>query len=421
MTGVMQKKSSVTSGVSEVSRRILIVEDEPEILAAYKDILSGQAKVPALKSSRSKPAAPAQTVVDDGFEVVAVTSGEEALKVVKQAMAEKKPFALGFFDVLLGSGIDGIETVKRIHDLDKDMYAVLVTAYQDRHVDAIQEVFGKEFEDRWDYLNKPFSEGEILQKARSMVSMWNIRRREIALARWLDELRRKLGENEKMLTIAAVARSVGHEFGNILLQIMGRADLSRNGSEEDMRKGLDTILVATEHAAKVLDRFKSLAKPHHTHERHATDVASAVREAVALIDHELERQHIQTEIHLGDLPAIEGNHSTLVQVFMNLIINSLHAIGNSEKTGGRIEICGKATADEVEVTVRDTGPGIPGDKWESVFEPFYTTKGDSGTGLGLAICKEITEITHGGKISVSNHPEGGAIFKLVFPIIEEGS
>ena len=110
--------------------------------------------------------APHQTTkLDDQFELTLVPTGEEAIEAVKKSLAEKKPFALGFFDVLLGTGIDGIETVKRIHALDPEMYAVLVTAYQDRHVDSIRSLFGKEFQDRWDYLNKPFSEGEILAKS----------------------------------------------------------------------------------------------------------------------------------------------------------------------------------------------------------------------------------------------------------------
>jgi len=110
-------------------------------------------------------------------------------------------------------------------------------------------------------LNKPFSEGEILQKARNMVSMWNIRSQEEQHRREIDEMKLKFNENEKLLTIAAVARSVGHEFGNILLQIMGRADLSRGGAAPEMKSALDTILTATEHASQVLDRFKSLARP----------------------------------------------------------------------------------------------------------------------------------------------------------------
>lgn len=394
------------------SRRILIVEDEKAILDVYRDILSPKTTASTLKSSRgaAKPGDPSQKS-DDVFELTLVPTGEEAIEAVKKSLAEGKPFALGFFDVLLGKGIDGIETVKRIHALDSEMYAVLVTAYQDRHVDSIRSLFGTEFQDRWDYLNKPFSEGEILQKARNMVSMWNIRRRDTEHRVVLDNLKSKLLASEKSLTIAAVARSIGHEFGNILLQIMGRADLSRDGTPETMKAGLETILLATEHASKVLERFKNLAKPTESHQLQKMDIAQPIDEVLLLVDHELKRRNIQTVVNVEGLPKINANHNTLVQVFMNLIINSMHAM----KENGKLEITGKLSGENVEIIVRDTGPGIPKENFEKVFESFFTTKGDSGTGLGLSICKEIIEITHSGRISVSNHPEGGAMFRILIP------
>jgi len=401
------------------SKRILIVEDEKAILDVYKDILSPKGGASStIKSSRGQTTPPAKSqnanAQQDNFELTLVSTGEEAVEAVKKSLADQKPFALGFFDVLLGTGIDGIETVKRIHALDPEMYAVLVTAYQDRHVDSIRTLFGTEFQDRWDYLNKPFSEGEILQKARNMVSMWNIRKNDIEQRLILDDLKSKLVASEKSLTIAAVARSVGHEFGNILLQIMGRADLAREGDEKTMREGLDTILLATEHASKVLERFKNLAKPTETHRLVKIDISEPITEVLVLVSHELKRRHIDTKVSIDGLPKVSANHNTLVQVFMNLFINSMHAM----KESGRLEITGKKTDEFVEISVRDTGPGVPPENFEKVFESFFTTKGDAGTGLGLAICKEIVEITHAGKISVSNHPEGGAVFHLSFPLEE---
>jgi len=397
------------------SQRILIVEDEKAILDVYRDILSPKESVTSIKSSRKIQTQSSQDQIHaDRFELTLVPTGEEAIEAVKESIKEDRPFALGFFDVLLGKGIDGIETVKRIHELNSQMYAVLVTAYQDRHVDSIRSLFGTEFQDRWDYLNKPFTEGEILQKARNMVSMWNIRQHDAEQRSILDELKAKLVASEKSLTIAAVARSIGHEFGNILLQIMGRADLSREGTPEVMKSGLETILLATEHASKVLERFKNLAKPTESHELKKIDIGDPIKEVLLLVDHELKRRNIQTTLKVDDLPPINGNHNTLVQVFMNLVINSMHAI----EENGSLEILGKRINDEIEITVRDTGPGIPPENLEKVFDSFFTTKGDSGTGLGLAICKEIIEITHGGRLSVSNHPEGGALFRMLFPIEE---
>jgi len=168
---------------------------------------------------------------------------------------------MGFFDVLLGNGIDGIETVKRIHQMDPKMYAILVTAYQDRHVNSIQKVFGRDFEDRWDYLNKPSLKGRFCKRPAIWFRCETSAVKKSSNRREIDEMKLKFNENEKLLTIAAVARSVGHEFGNILLQIMGRADLSRGGAAPEMKSALDTILTATEHASQVLDRFKSLARP----------------------------------------------------------------------------------------------------------------------------------------------------------------
>lgn len=417
----MKKKSAqdavplASLGKALESRRILVLDDEQDILQAYKDILTPQSNVVALKSSRMK--ATQVEVKTEGFEIVAVSTGEAAVNEVKKAVAAGRPFAVGFFDVLLKTGIDGIETVKRIHEMDPEMYAVLVTAYQDRHVNAIQEVFGAEFEDRWDYLNKPFSEGEILQKARSMVSMWNVRQKSRAQQEALDELKSQMGEKEKAFTISAVARSVGHEFGNILLQIIGRADLSLKSNPEEMKKALEMILAASEQANKVLNRFKDLASTKKQEGLVKLQISKPVEDTLLLMHHELNRRSIITEVNMENLPEVNGDHSALIQVFMNLVINAAHAI----KEDGKIIFNGrKLPNNAVEITVRDTGSGIPEKHMEEIFQTFFTTKGEHGSGLGLSVCKEIIEINHRGKITAANHPQGGAIFTLVLPVDGDG-
>ena len=395
------------------SRRILVVDDENEILQAYKDILSPKSNVVALKSSRSISSESKPVSTTDVFEVVAVSSGEEAVEAVRKSVQEGKPFAIGFFDVLLKGGIDGIEAVRQIHDIDKELYAVLVTAYQDRHVNSIQKVFGPEFQDRWDYLNKPFSEGEILQKARSMVSMWNIRRKIKLQQEYMDEMKSQLSMNEKNMTVAAVARSVGHEFGNVLFQIMGRAELCQNASPEEMKKGLETILLASEHAAKVLQRFKNLSNPKTESPTFGMiDISKPIDDTLLLLDHELHRRSITVEKNWTGTPMAYGHHSALVQVFMNLIINATHAMGQD----GQIVISATPLAEDLEIKIKDSGPGIDPKNLDSIFEAFFTTKGRQGTGLGLCVCKEIIEISHGGSLTVSNHPEGGAEFKILLPL-----
>ena len=114
-----------------------------------------------------------------------------------------------------------------------------------------------------------------------------------------------------------------------------------------------------------------------------------------------------------------ASHTALVQVFMNLVINAIHAM--EDKGGGRIEFTGKKVGEEIHIDVRDTGTGIKDEHIASIFEAFFTTKGERGTGLGLSICKEIIEINHGGSLTVSNHSQGGAVFHISLPIKHENT
>ena len=120
--------------------------------------------------------------------------------------------------------------------------------------------------------------------------------------------------------------------------------------------------------------------------------------------------------HADGLPRVKGDPLLLQQALLNIVLNAEQAIG---ATGGRIEtstsIRREGTATQVVVDIRDTGHGIPASAMPRLFEPFYTTKEvGKGTGLGLAIAYGIIQ-EHGGHISASNHPEGGAVFTVQLP------
>ena len=95
---------------------------------------------------------------------------------------------------------------------------------------------------------------------------------------------------------------------------------------------------------------------------------------------------------------IECDFEAMKVVLINLVINAMHAIEDE----GKIRINSKVRGDKVIIQIEDSGPGIPKEKLEKIFEPLYTTK-QEGTGLGLASCKSIIE-QHNGKISVKNNP-----------------
>ena len=114
----------------------------------------------------------------------------------------------------------------------------------------------------------------------------------------------------------------------------------------------------------------------------------------------------------GDVPMVQGLPSELNQVFMNLLMNAAQAIPER----GTIRVFTELDGDFVRVRICDSGPGVPDEVREHIFEPFYTTKPvGQGTGLGLSISHGIVT-RHGGRIEVENLPEGGACFSVLLPL-----
>lgn len=426
VNGASAAPTSNTNTVPELNRRILVVDDEISIGEGIQSLLAPQGDnvLPFRRTSRSQPTAeatpPVEPTAREKFEVTVVTNPTDALTAIEKSIAEGKPFSMGFFDVLLGADIDGIELVKRALGLDPDMYAVFVTAYHDRSVDSINEYLGGDKSERWDYINKPFSDGEIIQKARSVTTLWNLKKVKAWHEEQLSEAQRRLLLNERANTVAAVGRSVAHEFGNLLTQIVGHAELALMKNEpERMKQALDTILKASDTASNVLGRFKKMAQGGQDPEaeKNLVNLLHPIEEAVDLMGYQFRKYQITVAKKKFDQVLIEANHHSLVQVCMNLFINATHAM---EQKGGEIEIslC-KNAAGLAEIRVRDHGPGIPDVILPKVTEAMFTTKGSRGSGLGLAICKEIIEIEHGGEFQVTNHSGGGVEVIITLPTRQE--
>jgi two-component system sensor histidine kinase HupT/HoxJ len=113
--------------------------------------------------------------------------------------------------------------------------------------------------------------------------------------------------------------------------------------------------------------------------------------------------------------ALMGNARHLLQVLMNLIQNAYDAAYTPTGPTPKLRICARREANWVVISLHDNGPGIAPEVASRIFEPFFTTKPvGKGTGLGLSISYGIVE-RHGGSLSASNHPDGGAEFVLRVP------
>ncbi len=395
------------------NNRIIVVEDEVAIANSYIDILETTTNVvPMIRSSRGAPAATPTTNQLLNFKLTICHNAMEALVEIKKARENGNPFAMGFFDVILGDGMDGIELVREIHKFEPDLYAVFVTAYNDRSIDSIHKLLGVDKASRWDYLNKPFYEGEIYQKARNFVTLWNLQKESQQKSQQLADLQKVVFESEKLTAVSAVARGVTHEFGNILMQITGRAEMSRTQPADQMKTALDKILEACSRAADILDRFKNLSEPSGTVSAlQETSINKLLDDALDLMEHQLKIHNIKATKVKNDRVIARIHSTPILQVLVNLTINAIHAMPSS----GQLDYSIVDGTENFEIIVRDYGTGIPDDLIEKVLQPFFTTKGRNGTGLGLSICKEIVEVEHQGKFTLRNNNVKGLEVVIQIP------
>jgi signal transduction histidine kinase len=154
-------------------------------------------------------------------------------------------------------------------------------------------------------------------------------------------------------------------------------------------------------------------------QRESVDVNEIIRGMVELLRGEATRYSISVRTELpGDLPQIVGDRVQLQQVTMNLIINSIDAMKDVEGTREIAITSQRAENEQLQVSVSDTGIGLPSQRADQIFNAFFTTK-PHGTGMGLRISRSIVE-SHGGRLwGAPNFPRG-ACFAFTLPTKMDG-
>jgi len=146
------------------------------------------------------------------------------------------------------------------------------------------------------------------------------------------------------------------------------------------------------------------------------DLNEGLESALMIAQHQL-RDRVHVVRHFGQLPKVRCMPSQINQVFLNLITNASQAIDGE----GTITIASKQIGNSVEISIEDTGSGIPDDVLPKIFDPFFTTKPvGEGTGLGLSIVHKIIK-GHGGTIKVRTTPKKGSVFTLSLPVHAAGA
>lgn len=234
------------------------------------------------------------------------------------------------------------------------------------------------------------------------------------------ELEQQLLHAQKLGSVGELASTITHEFNNILTTIINYAKLGlRHEDKANRDKAFDKILSAGQRAAKITTGLLSYARAR-DHRQEANSLTKLVQDVLVLVDKDLQVHRIRLELHLDSEPYAEVNPGEIQQVLLNLLVNARQAM----QPGGTLTVSVTANEEDrwAEISVQDTGSGIPPEKLPHIFTRFFTTKtsdhqGQGGNGLGLALCKKIMD-SHQGRIRVESALGRGTRFTLKFPLVE---
>jgi two-component system, NtrC family, sensor kinase len=409
----------------EISRRILIVDDEDLVRNMFADFLS------------------------DHYTCTTAASSDEALTSLAL-----DAYALVISDIQM-PGRNGVELLREIRARYPDTAVIMVSGVSrpQRIKDALQV-------GAFDYLIKPceldvllFSVERALERRSLTMTARSYRadleRQNIELATQKSELERlqaQIIHSEKMASLGQLAAGIAHELNNPAGFIYGNTDLLAqyaNRLEEllamydtaQLPEELHTAVESTkarigygvlmsdlhsmiadcrEGAERIRDVVKNLRLFSRLDEAESkkVDLNESIDSTIRLLSRYYSDGQLRLTKQYGELPLVECYAGQLTQVWTNLLVNAAQAINGA----GEVTISTRALQEEVIVSIADTGCGIPPDQLSKIFDPFFTTKPvGEGTGLGLTILYGIIE-KHGGAITAESVLGEGSRFTISIPI-----
>jgi signal transduction histidine kinase len=335
-----------------------------------------------------------------GFSVVEAAMGREALPIAR----EQRPHVI-ILDVGLPD-VDGPEVCRALRaDPSCAGIPVLMLTVRDKESDILAGLeAGAD-----DYVPKDAAPEIILARVRHLAQY-----RQMAVTSVL---------NEQLVQIGRLLAGIVHEIRGPLNVIRGHAEVLKlqalAGADAQVREHVDPILrgcqllqVRLEHLMAAVRGGPSQSVP--------IDPANLVRESANMFlkGTDSRRNNVEFRTDLpAELPRVDADPGRLMQVLLNLFGNAYEAVSTDRPEGGEVTVRAMARPSGgragLEVEVIDNGPGIPEHVLPRVFEPFFTTK-SGGSGYGLYLASQIVH-EHGGELTASNLPSGGAAFTMWLP------
>jgi PAS domain S-box-containing protein len=237
----------------------------------------------------------------------------------------------------------------------------------------------------------------------------------------LRQLHTELAHVSRVTALGEMAAGLAHEVNQPLTCVSAYAqtcsELIEAGktSLEQLREPLDEMSSEIARAAAIIKRLRAFAHKRQRH-RSSGDINALVQEVVTLAAHETRQRGVVVRVVPGSgMPIVQMDSIQIQQVLLNLILNAVHAMTEDDTSDREVMIQTElAPNDQIRVAVHDTGPGIPAEVADRIFDAFFTTKPD-GMGMGLSVSRSIVE-DHGGRLRATPNGDGGSTFQFTLPI-----
>ncbi len=374
-----------------------------------------------------------------GYDVVSACDGNEAWEILQKNDAPR----IALLDWIMPH-MNGIELCEKIKKAEKMPFTFVIILTSKTNKEDIVKGLDAGADD---YVIKPFDSNELKSRVAAGIRILKydaeLKKKNSQLACFASEMEtlaneraRQLVHSDRMATLGVMSAGIAHEINNPLTFISNNAQIVQKlleKNEDSIREKLEQggeekkklkvfiqeLPISLEGISKGVARIKRIVGGLKGYARKSKggrglyDITQCIDEALEICHSSL-KNLVTVEKHFDeDLPKIKVNSQEIEQVLINLFVNAAHAMESLKK--GSIKISANLTNGFLRVFIEDSGPGIPEDKLEKIWESFYTSKtAGKGTGLGLSISKEIIK-NHGGTIKAENVLNSGARFIIELP------
>ncbi len=358
----------------------------------------------------------AALLASEGYTVLHACDGEAAL----QSIAQNK-IDLVLLDVMM-PGMNGYDVCDHIREVMKklELPVIFITALNDSESRVHGKAVGCD-----DFLTKPIDPTELNVRVRNLLRMkeyhdLRAHQKEL-LEEELERTRNQLLRADRMATLGTLAAGVGHELNNILTVLQMTLELMRTRSKQNLPlrdSDMERLGTVAQHVGTHAKHLLNYGRPGPQFAERI-DLREIVKQTLEMLTVAGKAKMVELETSLPAEPVwVEVNRTRIEQVIVNLVGNAVDAVTEFPVRPRRVRVAIEPAGDgRVSCSISDNGCGIPQDKIESVFNPYYTTKPvGKGTGLGLAVVKNIVESYDGGKVSIISTVGAGTTVTFGLPV-----